>query len=156
MQLSTELKVQFDVDHGVVVPVEVRLDDLDAGAVVYNARYATLAEAAIFRLWAQHGAIYRDGRFEGPDATHMVREFWIEYLAPITGTGEIAVHLWVERLGTTSVVYGFKIYTSDGGVLYARGRRAMVNVHPSTRRPYPWSEQFREWSQPLVREELPG
>lgn len=74
----------------------------------------------------------------------MVREFSITYHVPISTVGEAAVHFWLDHMGTTSVVYGFRVLSADHTVVHAEGRRVQVRLDPATLRPSPMSEPLRE------------
>jgi acyl-CoA thioester hydrolase len=139
------------VHYGQVEPVTVHYDDLDAMGIVHNARYAVLLERALSAFWAPRGHTFADGRPTTSDVVHAVREFTITYLAPIRGTGPVDVHFWVERLGETSVVYGFRFHS--GGVVHAEGRRSIVKLDPATLRPAPWSADGRAVIATLTVEE---
>ena len=64
----------------------------------------------------------------------MVREFAITYHAPITRIGAVRVQLWLDHLGNTSAVYGFRVRSDDGAVVHAEGRRVQVRLDPPTLR----------------------
>ncbi|HEY8371639.1 MAG TPA: thioesterase family protein [Pseudonocardiaceae bacterium] len=140
------------VPHGVVVPVDVHFDDLDAMGVLHNARYAVLVERALSSYWTSQGLGF-GGRLT-EDAFSVVREFTISYLAPVTGPGRLGVHLWIEKLGRTSVRYGFRVLSEDGSVVHAEGRRGQVKLDPQTWRPRPWTDRVREAAAPLLSREL--
>jgi acyl-CoA thioester hydrolase len=139
--------------YGHVEPVQVHFDDLDAMGLVHNARYAVLLERALTGYWAPRGHSFAGGRPTSPDVIHAVREFTITYLAPIRGTGTVDVHFWVEKLGETSVVYGFRFLAGD--TVHAEGRRTVVKLDPATLRPAPWSASAREIGSALLVEEVP-
>lgn len=129
------------VHYGHVEPVGVHYDDIDAMGIVHNARYAVLLERALTAYWTPRGHAFVDGGATSSDAFHAVREFSITYHAPIRDIGPVDVHFWVERMGGTSAVYGFRIRTGD--VVHAEGRRTIVKLDPATLRPAPWSEDAR-------------
>src|SRR3712207_3861895 len=91
-----------------VQPLVVHFADPDPMGIVHNASYAVLLERAIAPYWAERGHSFAGGRPTAPDVVHAVREFAITYLMPIRGTGEIAVHFWLDRFGTTGAEYGFR------------------------------------------------
>ena len=62
------------------------------------------------------------------------------------------VDLWVEKLGTTSCIYGFLCSSEDGKVGHARGQRTIVKLDPDSFRPKPWSSFFRERHYSLLRD----
>lgn len=94
---------------------------------------------------------YRNGAATTPDVFHAVREFTITYRAPITGTGPVAVHFWLEHLGTSSAGYAFRFHSLDGTTAYAEGRRAVVRLDPATLRPAPWTATARAVASTLLR-----
>jgi acyl-CoA thioester hydrolase len=136
---------------GHVQPVVVHFDDLDAMGIVHNARYAVLLERAIAAYWAAHGHSFAGGRPTTPDVVHAVREFAITYRVPIRGTGEVAVHFWLDSFGRTSAEYGFRFLSADHTVVHAEGRRAIVRLDPATLRPTPWTDAGRAVGEPLLR-----
>nr|MDT0659995.1 thioesterase family protein [Micromonospora sp. DSM 115978] len=139
------------VDFGHVEPVAIHFDDLDAMGFVHNARYPVLFERAVSPYWAQRGHSFTAGRPTSPDIFHAVRELTISYRAPIRGTGWIAVHFWLDRFGTSSAEYAFRVLSGDGGTLHAEGRRAIVRLDPATLRPAPWTAAAREVAAGLLR-----
>ncbi|HZN71629.1 MAG TPA: thioesterase family protein [Micromonosporaceae bacterium] len=129
----------------------VHFDDLDPMGIVHNARYAVLLERALSAYWAARGHSFSNGRPTTPDVVHAVREFSIAYLAPIRGTGDVLVDFWLDRLGESSGVYGFRFLSSDRSTVYAEGHRAIVKLDPSTGRPSPWTQAAREVASTLLR-----
>jgi acyl-CoA thioester hydrolase len=140
-----------EADYGHVEPVTVHFDDLDALGTVHNSRYAVLLERAITPYWAARGHSFDGGRPTSPDVFHAVRQFTITYRTPIRGTGEVAVHFWLERFGETSAVYGFRFLSADGTTEHAHGERAIVRVDPVTFRPTGWTEAGRAVAATLQR-----
>jgi len=132
-----------DVDYGYVVPFVVHFDDLDAMGIVHNARYAVFLERALSQWWAERGHSYTGGRPTTTDAMHAVAEYSITYNVPVRGTGEIGVHIWIERLGESSAVYRFRMLSADGRTVHAEGRRVNIKLDPKTLRPAPWSDDAR-------------
>ncbi|MFC1430113.1 acyl-CoA thioesterase [Streptacidiphilus sp. N1-3] len=131
--------------------VQVHFDDLDALGVVHNARYVLLLERALSAFWTERGWTFDPGAADFGDSFFVVREFSITYHAPITRPGTAAVRMWVEHLGSSSVVYGFAITSADGAVLHANGRRVQVKVDPATLRPSPITGRAREIVSQLLR-----
>jgi len=135
----------------------VYFDDLDALQILHNARYLLLFERTIGSFWSR--AMGWTGAFDGPanpDRYLLVRTNQIEYERPVTNIGEVRVRIWVERLGKTSLTFGFRILPMDEDVDYARGSRVMVCVDPKTRKPSPFSEDFRRKVAPYLRDDAPA
>jgi len=129
---------------GHIQPVQIHFDDLDAMGVVHNARYVLLLERALFDYWAERGWPFDPARSHFSEIFFVVREFSITYHIPINTAGEAAVHFWLEHMGTTSVVYGFRVLSADHTVVHAEGRRVQVRLDPATLRPIPISEPLRD------------
>lgn len=139
------------VPYGDVVHMPVHFDDLDALGVLHNARYAVLVERAIVLWWTERGVSLSGGRPTTPDAVNVVREYAITFHRPVRGTGDIAVHFWLETLGTSSADYRFRVTSTDGTEVFAEGRRVNIRVDPATMRPAPWTEHGRTTAGPLLR-----
>jgi len=144
--------VPADLSYGRLTSCSVHFDDLDAMGIVHNARYAIMLERALTAFWAEHGLTFAGGRPSSPDVFGAVKEFTISYRSPVTGTGEIALHFWIERLGNTSAVYGFRFLSADHAVVHAEGRRVHVKLSPDTLRPAPWTEPTRRVAALLTRD----
>ena len=132
-----------EVHYGHVAAVPVHFDDLDAMGIVHNSRYAVMLERALTAFWSERGHTFAEGRGTTTDVFNAVREFAITYHRPINHTGEVAVHFWLDRLGDTSAVYGFRFASQDLSTVYAEGRRVVVKLDPAAMRPAPWSEDAR-------------
>ncbi|WP_246005455.1 acyl-CoA thioesterase [[Actinomadura] parvosata] len=129
---------------GRTVPVRVHFDELDPWGMLHHSRYAVLLDRAILTFWSEHGADIDPSRSAFKGAMGVVRDLAITYRAPISGICELAVCFWVESVGRSSVVYGFKLLSSDLSVLHAEGRRVDVNIDPGTLTSAPLSEAARE------------
>ncbi|HET6214237.1 MAG TPA: thioesterase family protein [Micromonosporaceae bacterium] len=141
----------LSVDFGHAEPVVVHFDDLDPMGILHNARYAVLLERALSAYWWRRGHSFAGGRPTTPDVVHAVREYTITYHTPIRGTGETLVHFWLERLGESSAVYGFRFMSMDGETTYAEGQRVIVKLDPSTGRPAPWTPDGRAIATGLLK-----
>ena len=130
------------VKHGHLEPVFVHFEDLDSMGMVHNTRYSLLVERALTRYWDRHGYSYRNGKLGHPDASVGVAEFTIKYRLPIRGTGDVHVHLVVDRIGESSVAYSFRVL-GPTGALHAEGTRVQIRLDPTTLRPTPWGEDTR-------------
>ncbi len=129
----------------------VYFDDLDALRILHNSKYLLLVERTIGSFWQRLGWAGVLEMQNNPDESHLVRANSIEYLRPVAGVGEVRVRVWIDRLGTTSLVFGFCVMPMDQDLDYAFGTRVMVCVDQKTRRPAPWSEAFRKKLEPFLR-----
>ncbi|GGZ03486.1 thioesterase [Streptomyces olivaceoviridis] len=129
-------------DVGVLMPVVVHFDDLDPMGLLHNGHYQVLVERAWGWFWRDKGIGGKSG-LEG-DGFNVAKHFDITYDQPVAGVGEYAVHLWMTRLGTTSVTAGYRVCSADGKTTYAHGSRTVVRLDSTTLRPTPWSERVWE------------
>ncbi|WP_308126181.1 acyl-CoA thioesterase [Nonomuraea ceibae] len=134
--------------------VQIHFDDLDAMGLLHNSRYALLVERAVGAFWAEQGWNFDPGVSRFRDVYMAVREFKITYNAPISGAGEVAVEFWLDRMGRTSGVYGFRVLSADRSIVHAEGYRVNVNLDPATFRPAPFSQELRDAAAPLMLEDL--
>ncbi|MFB8182319.1 acyl-CoA thioesterase [Streptomyces sp. NPDC055966] len=139
------------LSYGRLIPVTVHFDDLDALGLLHNARYPLLVERAWTELWNEHGVRFDGDWHAAGDACNAVRELRISYEAPVTSPGGYAVHLWLDRLGTTGLTYGFRFCSADGTRTYAEGARVLVRLDAGTLRPTPWTDGFRAVGRELLR-----
>ncbi len=93
--------------------------------------------------------------FEDLDAMGVVREFAITCHMPITRVGPVHVQLWLDHLGDTSAVYGFRVLSEDETVTHAEGRRVQVRLDPGTLRPAVIGPGLRAACRPLQRTAAP-
>ncbi|WP_367324599.1 acyl-CoA thioesterase [Streptomyces sp. HUAS ZL42] len=149
--MTAEAPLAPALSYGRLVPVTVHFDDLDALGLLHNARYPLMVERAWTGLWQEYGIRFEGDWAAAGDACNAVKELRITYEAPVTRTGTYAVHLWLERLGTTGLTYGFRFCSADGAVTYAQGLRVLVRLDAQTLRPAPWSDAFRVAGRALLR-----
>ncbi|MER6345785.1 acyl-CoA thioesterase [Streptomyces sp. NPDC001595] len=148
---TAEAPATRTLSYGRLIPVTVHFDDLDALGLLHNARYPVLVERAWTELWQEHGFGFSGDWAAAGDACNAVKELRISYEAPVTRPGGYAVHLWLDRLGTTGLTYGFRFCSADGAVTYAHGSRVLVRLDAETLRPAPWTELFRAVGRELLR-----
>ncbi|MEU3507131.1 thioesterase family protein [Streptomyces longwoodensis] len=149
--MTAEAPTAPALSYGRLIPVTVHFDDLDALGLLHNARYPLLVERAWTELWQQHGVRFEGDWAAAGDACNAVKELRVTYEAPVTRPGTYAVHLWLDRLGTTGLTYGFRLCSADGATTYARGTRVLVRLDPHTLRPAPWSDTLRSAGRELLR-----
>jgi acyl-CoA thioester hydrolase len=116
----------------------VYFDDLDPFGILHNARYILLFERTLGSFWQQLRIDDLDDRW------HLVRANHIEYQAPVKGPQNVRVRLNVERLGRTSLTFGFVIMPLDRDDAFAIGNRTVVRVDRKSFSAEPWTDEFRE------------
>jgi acyl-CoA thioester hydrolase len=130
--------------------VMVYFEDLDAMGVVHNGRYAALFERALAGYWTRAGWPYDPSQPRFADVLFAVREFAVTYHLPIARVGTVGVRFWLDRLGTSSLVYGFQVLSDDESVVYAEGRRVQVRLDPVTLRPAAIGPELRQACRQLL------
>jgi acyl-CoA thioester hydrolase len=104
------------------VPMSVRWRDLDAFNHVNNSQFLSYLEEARLR-WM----ITIPGEWMDENVAPVVAAAHVNYRRPIEWPNEIAIELFVERLGHSSVTIGHRIVAdNDPQVLYADGNVVMV------------------------------
>jgi len=120
----------------------VYFDDLDPYQILHNARYLLLFERTVGSFWMELGM----GGFQdpsAPDRFHFVRANSMEYLAPVRGVGSVRARVWIDKLGRSSLTFGFQLMPMDSDQVCAKGSRTIVRIDPDTYRPVPWTDAFR-------------
>ena len=135
----------FETVHGVF------FDDLDAFHILHNARYVLLFERTIGSFWQALGWGGPLDADRNPDQFHLVRANHIEYERPVVGIGKVRGRIWIEKLGRTSLCFGFHCLPMDEDLPYANGTRVIVKVDPEQHRPTPWSDSFRDTVAPYLK-----
>ena len=135
----------FEQVHGVY------FDDLDAFQILHNARYLLLMERTIGEFWQKMdwGNLLDPQR--NPDQFHVVAANQVDYHRPVVGVGQVRCRIWVERLGRSSMTFGFSVLPTDEDEPFATGTRVIVKIDPDSRQPVPWSDPFRVALQPYCR-----
>jgi acyl-CoA thioester hydrolase len=126
----------------------VRWDDVDAFGHVNNAKYLVYAQEARFH-WS---FVQFEGREERPSIVEMVvARAEVDFIQPIYEGGRfVDVHLWVEKIGTSSFAMVYEI--SDNGVLFARVKSVQVMVSLETRKSRPITDTEREFLNQYLEE----
>jgi acyl-CoA thioester hydrolase len=131
---------------------DVHFDELDPMKMLHNSRFAAHVERAITTWYAMKGKAWQPNPADNPDQFHVVRDLHIEYLNPVIGPGTMRIDVWLERLGTTSCVYGFLCSNESGSVAFARGERTIVKLDPASHKPAPWTDTFRATHRELLKD----
>ncbi len=65
-----------------------------------------------------------------------------------------AVEIAPTHLGSSSITLHAVVKSLDGKTVYAEGHTRLVRLDPSTNRPCPWSQPFRDKMEKLVRQSV--
>ncbi len=126
-------------DYSFAYELQVRLPDFDFQGHVNNATYLTYAEAARV-AYAQEvmGQPAREGGW-------VLAEVRCRYLAPIPRTEDrVIVYQRLLRMGRTSLVYAWAVYTGSDARRAAEGEAVQVYVDTETERPRALPEIWRK------------
>jgi acyl-CoA thioester hydrolase len=119
--------------------------------MLHNARYLLIIERTIGELWSHLGWGTILDAVNNPDQYHLVRANQISYDRAVRGVGRVRCRIWVERLGRSSLVFGFTVLPLDEDVPYAQGTRTLVRVDPVSRAATPWTDTFRARLEPYCK-----
>ncbi|NUS37644.1 MAG: acyl-CoA thioesterase [Lysobacter sp.] len=126
------------------MPVALRWRDLDAFNHVNNSNFLTYLEEARIRWFAS----WR-GEWVTETTAPLLASVQLNYRRPIPYPADVAVELFAERLGNTSITIGHRIVSGDGAAaLYADGHVVMVWIDRASGRPVPLPDVVREACQP--------
>src|SRR6202035_1651805 len=109
-----------------------------------------LLERAMSAYWTRNGYPCDPSSPQFMSVFFVVKEFTITYHAPITRPGPVSVQFWIDRLGTTSAVYGFRVVSHDEPVPSGEGRRPQVRLDPPTLPPAVIGQDLRAAWEPLL------
>ena len=129
----------------------VYFDDLDAINILHNVRYLLFIERARGELFNALGFHWQDDLEHNPDKWHVIAEHTIRYLVPFRGEGEILIELTPSKLGSSSLVIDARVRSPHGDIVFADGATRLVRLDPTTNKPCPWSDRFRQALLPLVK-----
>ena len=128
----------------------VHADDLDSLKFLHSERFIIHVERAITAFYRSLGLPWDVEVEENPDQFQLVQQIQTTFPAPFRGTGELIIHVWVERLGESTCVYSFFCTSPEGQRVYARGTKTVAKLDPATMEPAPWSEPFNRGHLPLL------
>ena len=120
------------------MPVDLRWRDLDAFNHVNNSNFLTYLEEARIRWFASW-----NGEWVTDATAPLLAAVQLNYRQPIPYPADVAVELFAERVGSSSVTIGHRIVSGDGATLYADGHVVMVWIDRASGRPVPLPEVVR-------------
>lgn len=116
----------------------VRYSEIDAQAVLFNARYLDFADVASSEYFRAIGLAA--GGTDGAEMQcHVVRAA-VDYRKPIRYDEQIDLCIRVARIGTTSMRLLFEFHGHDADDLRGTGELIYVHVDEAAGRPTPWPD----------------
>ena len=150
MNVETPAISGAGLEYGFFAPVPVYMDDLDFMGMLYNSRFTVLGERAFVAYWRDHGVFVSRDWDLLDDGFMVVKEQRVSYEFPVKA-GDYGIHGWVDRIGRTSMTFGFRLCSADGTLTYAHGSRTNVRIDRQTLRPAQWSAEARRVNEKLLR-----
>ena len=132
------------MSHVFRTPVSLRWSDLDAFNHVNNSRYLTFLEQARIEWFETLDEPWMDDH-SAPE----VASATLNFKRPIAYPAQVAVELFTDKLGTSSVVIGHRIVAADGTV-HCDGQVVAVWVDRQTGKPTPLPPGVRRASERLL------
>ena len=129
------------MSHVFRTPVSLRWSDLDAFNHVNNARYLTFLEQARIEWFETLGEPWMDDH-----SAPVVASATLNFKRPIEYPADVAVELFTEKLGNSSVVIGHRIVAADG-TLHCDGNVVAVWVERRSGKPTPLPPAVRRASE---------
>ena len=132
------------MSHVFRTPVSLRWSDLDAFNHVNNSRYLTFLEQARIEWFETLDEPWMDDH-----SAPVVASATLNFKRPIAYPAQVAVELFTDKLGTSSVVIGHRIVAADGTV-HCDGQVVAVWVDRQTGKPAPLPPGVRRASERLL------
>ncbi len=124
-------------------PFRVRYSEIDGQGVVFNAHFLTDFDTTITEYFRALGYDqYADAQDTGIDF-HVVKSL-IEYKAPVRFDWELDVGARVARIGNSSLVFEFAIFSKGSADALVTGEIVWVYTSQQTHRPLPIPASIRE------------
>lgn len=120
---------------------QVRMHDTDMAGILYFARQFRFAHDAIEDFFESEGYSF-EKIFQQKEFVFVIAHAEADYLAPLNVSDKLEVHVEVERIGTTSFTFVFKIYRSDS-TLVGTAKTVHVCLGKVSRKSTPLSEPIR-------------
>ncbi|MGN6738329.1 acyl-CoA thioesterase [Dyella sp.] len=123
-----------------VAHLEVRWRDLDAFNHVNNSTYLTYLEEARLQ-WLRHVP----GPWFDESSMPVLAASNLNYRQPIAWPGHLAVELFCERLGNSSITLAHRVVDAEHtDQLYCDGQVVLVWMNPTTGKPVPLPQAIRD------------
>ena len=124
-------------------PFRVRYSEIDGQGVVFNAHFLTYFDTTITEYFRALGYDqYADAKATGLDF-HVVKSL-IEYKAPVLFDWELDVGARVARIGNSSLVFEFAIFSKGSADALVTGEIIWVYTDQNSHRPVPITKEILE------------
>jgi acyl-CoA thioester hydrolase len=121
-----ECTLRRDMSEPFTHVLRVRYGECDPQGVVFNANYFSYFDIALTELWRESVGPYTDMMASGVDM--VVAEARARYLAPAGFDDELAIHVLVTRLGSTSMTTSMRITRGPTPVVEGDMRHVFIDA----------------------------
>ncbi|MBI4362950.1 MAG: acyl-CoA thioesterase [Euryarchaeota archaeon] len=128
-------------EHTLEIPV--RWGDLDPAGIIYYPNVFHYFEIAIEEFFQAHGLNYNQMAARFRTGFPRVAAS-AEFHAPIRLSDVLLCRIFVERMGNTSLTFGFELKRKKDGVVCVTGKVTNVALNPGTWRPVPLPAGLRQ------------
>ena len=133
---ATEYRLPF------VAEMEIRFGDADAIGHVNNVAYFRFLEQGRVRFMrAGQGDLSGSGISDFP---YVVAHAELDFLAPLTYDDYVVVTMGISRVGTSSFVFEYELFSKATGAMSAKGNVVMVCFDHTHNRSMPIPASFRD------------
>lgn len=126
--------------------METRWNDMDLYGHMNNVVYMEYFDSALNRVLIEAGALDLHG--EGPIG--VVAQSYTNYFSEVTYPDRVTVGVRVDRIGNTSLSWGFALFREDEDHAAAQGGYVHVYVDRTSRRPVALGPQHRALAERLL------
>jgi acyl-CoA thioester hydrolase len=120
------------------MPLQLRWRDLDAFNHVNNSTFLTYLEEARIRWFESIGEDWVTETF-----APLLAAVQLNYRQPIPYPADVAVELFVDKVGNSSITIGHAIASANGSALYCDGHVVAVWIDRASQRPCPLPDGIR-------------
>ncbi len=134
--------------------VRVRFAETDAQGVVWNGNYLTYFDVAMTEYLRAMGLAYQEAVGEGLE--FVLARFAIDYKAPAAFDDPVETYTGIDRIGNSSITFGFEMYNRDNGLLLTTGEAVYVVIDRRTGGPTRVPDRFRELAGKFEQRDFKG
>lgn len=125
--------------------MQTRWNDVDRYGHMNNVVYLEYFDSALNRALIEAGAL----DFYGTGPIGIVAKLGCDYFSEVSYPDEVEVGVRIERIGTSSLTWGFGLFRSGAPLTAAVGRTVHVYVDRVSRRPQPLVPALRALAETL-------
>lgn len=121
---------------------KVRMHDTDMAGILYFANQFRFVHDAFEDLFQSEGYTLHE-MLHQQNFVFVIVHVEADYLAPLRVGDELQIHLTVEKIGNSSIVFSYKIYR-DRDELVGTAKTIHVALDQKTRKKIPFPEIMKE------------